>query len=143
MQLPIVFQPIGYVNNDVEEMGAPEEIAGRKSRIIIEKHLADGLLGMDTAEHVLVVFYFHRADHVRLRLHPRDDTSRPLRGVFGTRTQYRPNPIGVTVARLIQVEGNELMVQGLDAMNGTPILDIKPYAPAFDDVTGNDEETPG
>ena len=140
MKQTIVFQPIGYVENDVTEMMSPEAIASRQSRIVLAEHLGGGLLGIEEYAQVLVVFYFHRVDEVWLRLHPRGDTSRPLRGVFATRTPYRPNPIGVTVATLLRVEGNTLVVEGLDAMNGTPVLDIKPYAPAFDNGTGADGE---
>ena len=133
----IVFRPIGYVENDVAEMMSPEEIASRQSRIILAEYLADGLMGIDALERIVVVFYFDRVDEVWLQLHPRGDTSRPMRGVFATRTMYRPNPIGVTVAQLIRVDGNVLTVRGLDAIDGTPVLDIKPYSPTFD---GNDAE---
>jgi tRNA (adenine37-N6)-methyltransferase len=143
MEQSIMLRPIGHVENDVNEMLAPEKNAGRQSRIMLAGHLCDGLLGIEEYAQVLVVFYFHRADEVRLQLHPRDDASRPLRGVFATRTQYRPNPIGVTVAKLLRVEGCALIVQGLDAMNGTPVLDIKPYAPAFDSGSRADAESAG
>lgn len=132
MQSEIVFHAIGHVENDVEEMQSPREIAGRQSHIILHESLIDGLLGIEESERILVVFWLDRVDGVRLQLHPRDDTSRPLRGVFATRTPYRPNPIGVTVARLLRVEDNALIVEGLDALNGTPVLDIKPFVPAFD-----------
>ena len=128
----ITFQPIGHVENDVTEMLPPEEIASRRSRIVIHPSLAEGLLGIEESERLLIVYYFDRAQQVRMQLHPRDDESRPLRGVFATRTQYRPNPIGVTVARLLAVEDNVLVVEGLDAMSGTLVLDVKPFAPAFD-----------
>jgi len=136
----ILIHPIGIVENDVEEMLASEEIASRRSRIRIHKPYVSGLLGIEEAERILVLFFFHRVNQVRLRLHPRDDISRPLRGVFATRTQYRPNPIGVTVARLISVDGNVLEVEGLDAMNGSPVIDIKPYVARFDDPSAASDE---
>jgi len=132
----IAFRPIGYVENDAEEMATPEEIAGRRSRIRIEERYRAGLLGIEECERLVIVFHFDRVKEARMQLHPRDDPSRPLRGVFATRTQYRPNPIGVTVARLVGVEEGALLVEGLDALNGTPVLDIKPFSPAFDDPNG-------
>jgi len=73
----------------------------------------------------MVVFHFHLVQSYALLQHPRGDRSRPRRGVFALHTPYRPNPIGVTVVDLLSVEGNVLRVRGLDALNGTPILDIK------------------
>jgi len=140
VQSGIVFHAVGHVENDVEEMLSSREIAGRQSRIILHESLTDGLLGIEESERILMVFWLDRVDEVHLQLHPRDDTSRPLRGVFATRTPYRPNPIGVTVARLLRVEENVLTVEGLDALNGTPVLDIKPFVPAFDSPDSEGEE---
>jgi tRNA-Thr(GGU) m(6)t(6)A37 methyltransferase TsaA len=74
----------------------------------------------------MVVFYFHRSQGYDLTQHPRGDPRRPKRGVFTLRSPRRPNPIGVTVVDLVAIEGNVLRVRGLDAINGTPVLDIKP-----------------
>jgi formylmethanofuran dehydrogenase subunit E len=74
----------------------------------------------------MVVFYFHRSRGFDLLQHPRGDKSRPRRGVFSLRSPRRPNPIGVTVVDLVAIDGNVLHVQGLDAINGTPVLDLKP-----------------
>jgi len=137
MARTFTFTPIGYVENDVEEMLPPEEIRRRPSRIVVEPAYRDGLLRIEEFERLLVIFVFDRAGEVRLQLHPPGDESRPLRGVFATRTQYRPNPIGATVVRLLRVEeGGVLVVEGLDALNGTPVLDIKHYVPAFDEGVG-------
>jgi len=126
MEETIVLKPIGYVENDFDEMTAPEEITPAESRIVILPEYAEGLLGLDEVEQILVLFYIDRAEEVRMRLHPRDDRSRPLRGVFATRTPYRPNHLGATTARLLKIEGNVLTVTGLDALNKTPVVDIKP-----------------
>ena len=88
---------------------------------------------MDVEENELltIVFYFSRnGGDYRLRLHPRGDTSRPITGVFNTRSQFRPSPIGVTVTKLMAREGNTLVVEGLDALDGTPVIDIKPFVRA-------------
>lgn len=90
------------------------------------------MLGLAAGDHVLVVFHFHQSDKHPLQVHPRGDPNRPLRGVFATRAPVRPNPIGVTTVHIDRIEGTTLEVTGLDAIDGTPILDIKSHAPAFD-----------
>jgi chorismate mutase len=86
---------------------------------------------------VLVLFYLHRvkADEIKLQLHPRHNPANPLAGVFATRTQFRPNQLAVTVGRVEQVAGNVITISGLDALDGTPVLDVKPYHPWFDAET--------
>jgi tRNA-Thr(GGU) m(6)t(6)A37 methyltransferase TsaA len=74
----------------------------------------------------MVVFYFHRSQGFDLLQHPQGDRSRPRRGVFALRSPRRPNPVGVTVVDLVAVAENVLRVRGLDAINGTPVLDLKP-----------------
>ena len=131
-----VFHPIGRVSNEVKEPihEGWEEI---DSRLIIKPELAEGLDGVEGFSHLLIIFWLDRVPpekrEVR-RLHPRDRQDLPLVGVFATRTQYRPNPIGVSVVRLIRRRGNVLEVRGLDAIDGTPILDLKPYLPHYDAV---------
>jgi tRNA-Thr(GGU) m(6)t(6)A37 methyltransferase TsaA len=91
-------------------------------------------MGLEPGQDILVLFHFHRASGYELQLHPRHDPQRPLRGVFATRSQYRPNGIGATVARILEVAENTLTVTGLDAQDGSPVLDIKPYSSGFDAV---------
>ena len=79
-----------------------------------------------------MLFYCHRASGYDLQVHPRGDPGQPLRGVFAVRSPCRPNPIGVTTARVRRVEGNVLEVIGLDALDGSPVLDIKGYASSYD-----------
>ncbi|MDI7276555.1 MAG: tRNA (N6-threonylcarbamoyladenosine(37)-N6)-methyltransferase TrmO, partial [Anaerolineae bacterium] len=108
------------------EAAAPEEIRARESRIVLEPALAEGLDGLEPGQRIMVIFHLHRSHGYELRQHPRGDKAQPLRGVFALRTPRRPNPIGVTVADLLAIEGSVLRVQGLDALDGTPVLDIKP-----------------
>jgi tRNA-Thr(GGU) m(6)t(6)A37 methyltransferase TsaA len=75
---------------------------------------------------MLVIFSFHRSEGYNLLQHPRGDRNRPLQGVFALRSPNRPNPTGVTQVELCALEGNVLTVCGLDAINGTPVLDLKP-----------------
>jgi tRNA-Thr(GGU) m(6)t(6)A37 methyltransferase TsaA len=122
---PITFNPIGYVENDFNAPARPETMAAAESRVVLGPELVEGLRGLKAGQRVMVVFHFHLVRSYALLQHPRGDRSRPRRGVFALHTPYRPNPIGVTVVDLLWVEGNVLGVRGLDALNGTPILDIK------------------
>jgi tRNA-Thr(GGU) m(6)t(6)A37 methyltransferase TsaA len=122
----ITLKAIGHVENIVDEPLSPDEIRAVESRIVLDPKLIDGLLGLEPGNRVMVIFYFHRSEGYDLWQHPRGDATRPRRGVFALRTPRRPNPIGVTVADLVAIEGNVLRVQGLDAINGTPVLDLKP-----------------
>ena len=129
----IVCTPIGHVEGRFQEYAPSDEMRLHPSRIVVRPELAPGLMGLAPGQQILVLFHFHRAQGYELQLHPRHDPARPLRGVFATRSQYRPNGIGATVARILAVEGNVLTVAGLDAQDGSPVLDIKPYAAGFDE----------
>ena len=121
----VTFTPIGYVENEFDAPATPETIALAESRIVVSPEFVKGLTGLEAGQRVMIVFHFHRVQSYALLQHPRGDRSRPKRGVFALHTPYRPNPIGVTVVDLLSVEGNVLRVRGLDALNGTPVLDIK------------------
>ena len=123
---PVTFQPIGYVENDFDEPTAPDQIRAAESRIVLDPALDEGLQGLEAGQPIMVIFYFHRSEGYALRQHPRGDESRPLQGVFALRSPRRPNSIGVTMVDLLAVEGNVLRVRGLDAISGTPVLDLKP-----------------
>ncbi len=134
----IRLRPIGYVKNGVKEP-KPEGWADVVSRIIIRPDLEDALLGLGAWSHVMVLFWPHLIPPEVLGskhwLHPRDDPENPLQGVLATRSQIRFNPILVTSVKLLGVKGNVLRVKGLDAIDGTPVLDVKPYIPTFDSVS--------
>ena len=137
MSQPISFTPIGYVEGRFAEYAPSEEMRLHSSRIVVREEMAAGLMGLSAGDSILVLFHLHRAETYELQLHPRHDPSRPRRGVFATRSQYRPNGIGATVARIISVEDNILTVAGLDAQDGSPVLDIKPHSVEFD--TANEQ----
>ena len=122
----VVYRAIGHVENDFDEPAAPYAIRSVESRIVLDPSLVEGLRGLDPGRQIMVIFYFHRSQGFDLLQHPQGDKSRPRRGVFALRSPRRPNPIGVTVVDLVAVEGNVLRVRGLDAINGTPVLDLKP-----------------
>ena len=97
-------------------------------RIIIYPEYADGLDGIEELDHVHVLYWMHRLsekDRKALKVHPRGDMDRPLTGVFSLRSPVRPNPIGLTRVRLLKREGNQLLVEGLDALDGSPVVDVK------------------
>ena len=138
MSQPLSFTPIGYVEGRFAGYAPSEEMRQYPSRIVLREEMAPGLMGLSTGDSVLVLFHLHRAETYELQLHPGHDPSRPLRGVFATRSQYRPNGIAATVARIISVEDNTLTVTGLDAQDGSPVLDIKPHSATFD--TANEQK---
>lgn len=131
MKKRIVFRPVGWVFNHVA--GARYDQWGDViSDIVLDDDLAAGLDGIEGYSHLLILFHISRVtpkQRAFLRLRPRDRQEAPLVGVFATRSQYRPNPIGATVVELIERAGNRLRVAGLDAYDGTPVIDIKPYMP--------------
>jgi len=135
----ITLRPIGVVRNAVKEPQAPGfDWSAVKSRILVRPELADSLLGLETYSHVKVLFWPHLVPPgvigSKHRLHPRDDPENPLQGILATRSQIRFNPILVTAVPLLALKGNAIGVRGLDAIDGTPVLDIKPYFSHFDSI---------
>jgi tRNA-Thr(GGU) m(6)t(6)A37 methyltransferase TsaA len=135
----VTLAPIGVVRNNVPVPQAYDfDWQKVESQIVIHPELADALLGLDSYSHVVVLFWPHQVpDDVRgskHRLHPLDDERNPLQGILATRSQIRFNPILLTAPRLLGVKRNVLRVRGLDAVNGSPVLDLKPYNPYFDSV---------
>ena len=121
------FEPIGFVENDFTGIqDDPDVFKGTVSRIRVKDEYVDGIFRIENYRRLYVIFVFDRAEGYRLIIHPRGDRSRPERGVFGTRAPYRPNPIGLAVVELLGVDGAVLTVRDLDAIDGTPVLDIKP-----------------
>ena len=134
------FEPIGYVRNDRTAMSAGHW-ANVESRIDIDLLYVKGLAGLSEFSHVVVVFHLDQIppfDPVKqIARNPRGLEDIAPVGVFAQRTKYRPNPLGVTAVELVAVDEKGLTLRGLDALDGTPVLDIKPYIPAFvrkDDV---------
>jgi len=117
--------PIGYVENDYIEPEYNEEIYQKISKIVLRKELAKGLCRIEDFQKLYVLFYFSRSEGFNLIQRRHYDNE--MAGVFASRSPYRPNKIGLTLVELLKVEENILYVKGLDAINGTPILDIKPY----------------
>jgi tRNA-Thr(GGU) m(6)t(6)A37 methyltransferase TsaA len=122
------FIPIGFVESDFKGIQDDPDIFHETiSRIRILDDFAEGLFQLERYGRLYVIFRFDRAEGYRLVIHPRGDANRPERGVFATRSPYRPNPIGLSVVELVGIDGNVLTVRDLDAIDGTPVLDIKPW----------------
>ena len=131
---PIHITPIGVVSNKIEKpmMRGWETV---ESRLVLRDDLAPALEGLAGHSHLIVVVWMHQVpDHARTRVqhHLHGDESLPVKGDLATRTQNRPNPIGISIVELKKIAPPELIVRGLDAINGTPILDIKPYLAEYD-----------
>ena len=100
--------------------GAPE------AWVVFEPNVGEALSGLAAGDDVLLLTWLDRADRAVLSVHPRDDLARPLRGVFATRSPDRPNPIGLHRVRVVEVDGLRLRVRDLEALDGTPVVDVKP-----------------
>lgn len=127
-------EPIGTVKSPVKE-GVDEDWGGVVSEIYLEERYALGLAGLNEFSHIFVVFYMHKStfeEGAHLQRRPQGRQDMPLIGIFAQRAKHRPNPIGVSAVELLVVRGNIITVRGLDAIDGTPILDVKPYFPVYD-----------
>ena len=120
-----VVKQIGTVRNRYDVNTQPDDWGDVVSEIEVNKRYQKALFRLDQFKSIIVVFWFHKESRTKLQLHPRGDLSRPIRGAFATHTQKRPNKLGVTEVELLSVNGNKLKVKGLDAINGTPVIDIK------------------
>jgi len=126
--------PIAVIKSQFTTNTRPEEMRAKSSQIVVNPQMAAGLLGLEPGTDILVLFYLNKIkpEEIELQLHPRHNPENPLTGVFATRTQFRPNCIGSTVACIEKIEDNIITVSGLDAQNDTPVLDIKRYSEYFD-----------
>jgi tRNA-Thr(GGU) m(6)t(6)A37 methyltransferase TsaA len=131
----IRFNPIGIIHTPfIEQKGTPIQPhrgRGVQGTVEIFPQYADGLADLDGFSHIYLIFNLHRSEGFNLKVIPYlDDTER---GVFATRAPRRPNPIGLSIVRLRRIEGAILYIEDLDILDGTPLLDIKPYVPHFDE----------
>ncbi|HEX8205167.1 MAG TPA: tRNA (N6-threonylcarbamoyladenosine(37)-N6)-methyltransferase TrmO [Solirubrobacteraceae bacterium] len=124
----MTFEPIGVVESPLSDPAeAPKQghEGGPEAWLVVDPRFASALDGLAAGDRVVVLTWLHRADRDVLRVHPRDDPSNPVRGVFATRSQDRPNPIGLHEVEVLAVEANRVRVSDLEAIDGTPVLDIK------------------
>jgi tRNA-Thr(GGU) m(6)t(6)A37 methyltransferase TsaA len=133
---------IGVVSNSIKQpmrRGWEDVI----SEITINSELAEALDGLEGFSHIIVLYWMHQLPErqpLPLKVHPMGNQGLPLTGRFATRAPHRPNPIGQATVELLERRANVLRVRGLDAIDGTPVIDIKPYIPGYD--SANEAKTP-
>jgi tRNA-Thr(GGU) m(6)t(6)A37 methyltransferase TsaA len=119
--------PLGYIKKEKDQ-----------AYLEVLPQFAPALLGLEGFTHLWVLYWFHENDRPAaravLQVHPRRDLANPLTGVFACRAPERPNPLGLTACRILRINGNLLEVAGLDARDGSPIVDLKPYIPQGDSI---------
>jgi len=132
---PVTLRPIGTIRTPfTETTGIPVQAVGGvriEGTIELDPELAEGLADLDGFSHLILVYHLHQVSGVRLTVTPFLD-DRP-HGIFATRSPARPNPLGLSTVRLLGVDGATIHIADLDIVDGTPLLDVKPYVPAFDD----------
>lgn len=139
-ELPeMTLKAVGIVRNDIEQPPQPgynwDEVV---SDVAVDSSLSEALDGLEGFSHIIILWWMHQAattGQVSTKIHPRGNQELPLVGLFATRSPHRPNPIGKATVRLLERRGNILKVKGLDAIDGTPVIDIKPYIPGYDAAT--------
>jgi tRNA-Thr(GGU) m(6)t(6)A37 methyltransferase TsaA len=132
----IRYRPIGVIRSPFKEAEGmpiqPAAAAGIAGTVELKPEFAAGLKDIEGFSHLILIYHFHRVEGYSLEVKPFLDDI--LHGVFATRAPKRPNPIGISVVRLVRVEERVLHIEGVDILDGTPLLDIKPYVPEFDAV---------
>lgn len=152
MKTDWIIRPIGVVRSAVKTPGdTPRQgtLDGTEAEIAVHPEYAEALDGLERRvlgteepapedEHegptgkIVVLCWMHLADRNRRKVHPRGQEERPERGVFSTRSPHRPNPVSLHTVELLEIRGNRLKVRGMDAIDGTPVIDIKPHVPELD-----------
>lgn len=136
MERSVLLSPIGRVESTLVELsdaprqgdeGAPD------AWLVLDSVVSKGLEGLDAGAEVLILTWLHRASRDVLTVHPRGDTERPVTGVFNTRSPDRPNPIGLHRVTVLAIDGCRIHVRNLEAIDGTPVLDLKPVLVAIDE----------
>ena len=129
MQVDLTLSPIGHVESPLKDPAeAPKQGSegGPEASLVFDAQVVEGLDGVVPGSRVIVITWLDRARRDVLRVHPRDDRRNPERGVFSTRSADRPNPIGLHEVEVLSVNGGRIRVSQLEAVDGTPILDLKP-----------------
>jgi tRNA-Thr(GGU) m(6)t(6)A37 methyltransferase TsaA len=133
---PIIFAPIGIIRTPYKDRkGMPiQPVDGKDVQAYVQLHeeFQEGLKDLEGFSHIILVYHFHQSQGYTLHVKPFLDHE--LRGVFATRAPRRPNPIGLSVVRLDDIVDNRLNIRNVDILDGTPLLDLKPYVPEFDSV---------
>jgi tRNA-Thr(GGU) m(6)t(6)A37 methyltransferase TsaA len=130
----LTVQLIGTIHSPFTELGnmpiQPLGASKIEGEVVLDQRFAEGLKDLEGFSHIYLLYHFHKAKRTELQVIPYMDTEE--RGVFATRSPLRPAHIGISIVELLAVEGHRLKVRGLDMLDGTPLIDIKPYIPHFD-----------
>jgi tRNA-Thr(GGU) m(6)t(6)A37 methyltransferase TsaA len=124
-----LLQPVGWVESPLTDRDAAPKQGDEGAplaRVILRPELREAAADLHVGGEILVLTWLHQSRRDVLSVHPRDDTSRPRQGVFSTRSADRPNPIGLHAVIIVSIEENALTVRNLEAIDGTPVLDVKP-----------------
>jgi L-fuculose-phosphate aldolase len=131
-----IVRPIGIVRSVLKDPAdAPKQgaLTDQEAEIVVDPLFLPALVGLDGKRgKIIVICWMHRGDRNRLKVHPRGQEDRPERGVFSTRSPHRPNPLSLHTVNLLSIERNILRVRGMDAVDGTPVVDIKSHSPELD-----------
>jgi tRNA-Thr(GGU) m(6)t(6)A37 methyltransferase TsaA len=131
--MEFIFKPIGVIHSPFTEKDKTPIQASRSQaigQVEIYPEFADGLKDIEALSHIYLLYAFHKSQGYQLQVKPFLDNQE--HGIFATRYPYRPNPIGLSIVKLVFRKDNMLTVEGIDTLDGTPLLDIKPYVPDFD-----------
>lgn len=131
----ITLKPIGFVKNKVKEPRFGN-FAEEVSEIIVDEKFTDALNGIEDYSHVIIVYWMDKIKDYVTTHQPQGNPDVPIVGIFACRCPRRPNPIANTTVKLIGRKENKIIVKGLDILDGTPVIDIKPYWPQYDKVDG-------
>jgi tRNA-Thr(GGU) m(6)t(6)A37 methyltransferase TsaA len=132
--MSFIVSPIGTIHTPFDDLeGMPIQPSGAADvigTIVVDKEFEQGLTDLEGFSHIILLYHLHQSKGFNLMVKPFLDNQK--RGLFSTRAPRRPNPIGLSIVQLIKREGNELTVKGIDVLDNTPLIDIKPYVPGFD-----------
>lgn len=132
--MTIEFHEIGIIHSPFKTLTnmpiQPSGAKGIKGTVAVKEAYSEGLQDLSGFSHIILLYHFHRVKTCKLRVTPFLDTKE--RGLFATRAPARPNPIGLSIVRLLEIDKNILRVENIDVLDGTPLMDIKPYVPEFD-----------
>lgn len=131
----VIYEPIGIIHSPFKEPKGtpiqPKAGQGMKGTVVVFQEYVEGLADLEGFSHIILIYHFHLSKVSALKVIPFADNQ--PHGVFSTRAPGRPNSIGISIVRLVRIEENILYVKDLDIVEGTPLLDIKPYVPEIDD----------
>ena len=132
MKTSYIIEPIGVIHSELTSCEAAPHQGNEGAPdawLEVNSTVAEGLEGITAGDEIILITWFHKARRNLLKVHPRGDRNMPLKGAFATRSPDRPNPLGLHRVTVLEVSGNRLRVGPIEAIDGTPVIDIKPVLP--------------